>query len=176
MLALAQREKDRNRAENKPAANLTPLETEIIEFFVQLARSMGLPGSVAEIYGLLFISAQSLTLDDLVERLSMSRGGVSQGLAFLRRVGAVRVVYVPGDRRMRYEAVAELRNMVARFVQEQILPHLETGRQRLGRMDRLVKQLPAAERTRAGRRVKLLQSWERNVRFFLPAMVKILGK
>ena len=40
-----------------PAAPLSPLETEIIDLFVQVSRLLGQPRSLAEIYGLLFISA-----------------------------------------------------------------------------------------------------------------------
>src|SRR5437899_9064034 len=102
------------------AAPLSPLETEIIDLFVQVSRLLGQPRSLAEIYGLLFISARPLAMDDLIGRLQLSKGSASQGLKFLRNLGAVRTVYVAGDRRVHYQAVAELRNLVARFLREQI--------------------------------------------------------
>src|SRR5881392_2903241 len=80
-------------------AGLNPLETEIIDFFVQLSRLLGQPRSLAEIYGLLFISARPLSMDDLIERLQLSKGSASQGLKFLHSLGAIHMVYVPGDRR-----------------------------------------------------------------------------
>src|SRR5262245_15236674 len=86
------------------SAPLTPLETEIIDLFVQLSRLLGQPRSLAEIYGLLFISAQPLSMDDLIARLQLSKGSASQGLKFLRALGAVRMVYIAGDRRVHYEA------------------------------------------------------------------------
>jgi HTH-type transcriptional regulator, glycine betaine synthesis regulator len=70
------------------------LEVEIIDFFVQLSRLLGQPQSLAEIYGLLFISARPLAMDDLVERLHLSKGSTSQGLKLLRNIGAVKMVYV----------------------------------------------------------------------------------
>src|SRR5436853_1761730 len=100
-------------------ASLSPLETEIIDLFVQVSRLLGQPRSLAEIYGLLFISARPLAMDDLIERLRLSKGSASQGLKFLRNTGAVRTVYVAGDRRAHYEAVAELRNLSRRFLREQ---------------------------------------------------------
>jgi len=36
--------------------------------------------------------------------------------------------------------------------------------------------LPADERAHVNGRVRLLQSWEKNVRRFLPLVVKILGR
>src|SRR5450759_3377264 len=100
-----------------PSANgaVTELEAEVIGLFVQLSRVLGQPRSFAEIYGLLFISGHPLAMDHLIERLNLSKGSASQGLKFLRNIGAVRMVYVAGERRVHYEAVAELRNLVTRF-------------------------------------------------------------
>ena len=85
-----------------PIEPLTALETEIIDLFVQVSRVLGQPRSLAEIYGLLFISAQPLAMDDLIGRLNLSKGSASQGLKFLRNIGAVKMVYIPGDRRVHY--------------------------------------------------------------------------
>src|SRR2546421_11837008 len=112
-----------------PPAHLSPLETEIIDLFVQVSRLLGQPRSLAEIYGLLFISARPLAMDDLIERLQLSKGSASQGLKFLRNMGAIKMVYIPGERRVHYEAVAELRNLATRFLREQFVPHLDSGQQ-----------------------------------------------
>ena len=159
----------------KPAAQLNPLETEIIDLFVQLSRLFGQPRSLAEIYGLLFISARPLAMDDLIDRLRMSKGSASQGLKFLRNVGAVKMVYMPGDRRVHYEAVAELRNLITRFLRDQIVPHLNSGQERLERIAGMVRQLPASERARINGRVTMLQSWSKRGKRFLPTVMKILG-
>ena len=162
--------------ERAPAARLSALEMEIIDFFVQLSRLLGQPRSLAEIYGLLFISGRPLAMDDLIARLQLSKGSASQGLKFLRNIGAVRMVYMAGDRRVHYEAVAELRNLATRFLRDNVVPHLDNGQARLERIAAMVKQMPAEQRVRVNGRVKMLQSWERNVRRFLPLVVRILGK
>ncbi len=159
----------------KPAARLSLLETEIIDLFVQLTRLLGQPRSLAEIYGLLFITARPLAMDDLIERLRLSKGSASQGLKFLRNVGAVKTVYVPGERRAHYEAVAELRNLTTRYLREQIVPHLDSGQARLERIAGIVKQLPAEERVRVNGRVLMLQSWGKRGKRFLPMVVKMLS-
>ena len=46
-----------------------------------------------------------------MERLGISKGSASQGLKFLRTAGAIHMVYVSGDRRMHFEAVAQLRDL-----------------------------------------------------------------
>ena len=155
---------------------LSDLEAEVIGLFVQLARGLGQPRSLAEIYGLLFISATPLAMDDLIERLGLAKGTASQGLKFLRNVGAVRMVYVSGSRRVHYEAVAELRNLVSRFLRDQIMPHLDGGLDRIGQIAGLARQLPAEERARVTRRIALLQSWGKQGRKFLPVVVRLLGE
>src|SRR5690348_8962856 len=82
----------------KPGGSLNPLELEIIDLFVQVSRLLGQPRSIAEIYGVLFVSVKPLAMDDLIERLRISKGSASQGLKFLRNIGAVKPIYVAGDR------------------------------------------------------------------------------
>ena len=176
MLLVQENKKPDNVHDGQPRpAALNPLEIEIIDFFVQMSRVLGQPRSLAEIYGLLFISAQPLAMDDLIERLHLSKGSASQGLKFLRNIGAVKMVYVAGDRRVHYEAVAQLRDLVARFLRDQIVPELDSGQARLERIAVMVRQMPAEDRARFGGRVKMLQSWEKRGRKFLPMVVKILG-
>ncbi|NJR43396.1 MAG: hypothetical protein HC767_12780 [Akkermansiaceae bacterium] len=74
---------------------LDPLELQVVEFFVDGVRVLGLPRSIGEIYGLLFISQAPLSLDDLVQRLKISKGSASQGLRMLKGLGAVREVEIP---------------------------------------------------------------------------------
>lgn len=159
-----------------PAPALRSLEHEVISLFVQICGVLGMPRSVGEIYGLLFISPQPLAMDEIMIRLGMSKGSASQGLKFLRGAGAVQPVLVPSDRRMHYEAVAELRNLVTRFLQHKFIPHLDTSLARLDRITELTKTLPPEERRHVQGRLKLLQSWERNSRRVLPIMAKIIGK
>jgi DNA-binding transcriptional regulator GbsR (MarR family) len=160
-----------------PSANgaVTEMEAEVISLFVQLSRVLGQPRSFAEIYGLLFISGRPLAMDDLIERLHLSKGSASQGLKFLRNAGAIRMVYAPGDRRVHYEAVAELRNLVARFLRDYVVPELDASEARLQHIAGMVKQMPAGERERIAPRITMLQSWEKRTRRFLPVVLKLLG-
>src|SRR5476651_1311695 len=75
-------------------ARLNPVEVEVIHLFVLLSSALGQPASVAEIYGLLFVSPQPLTQDEFTGRLNLSKGSASQGLRYLLDLGAVRTVYV----------------------------------------------------------------------------------
>ena len=154
---------------------LEPVEVEVIHLFVQFSRALGQPRSVAEIYGLLFISHKPLPMDDLIERLNLSKGSGSQGLKYLQDLGTVRTVYVAGERRTHYEVVAELRNLAGRFLRQQILTHFEDSGTRLERIADQVKNLSGEQRKFVTTRVKLLRSWEKNGRRMLPFVAKMLG-
>ena len=154
---------------------LRPLEVEVIDLFVGLSRALGQPRSIGEIFGLLFISPQPLAMDHVMERLKLSKGSASQGLKFLRNLGAVRPVYVPGDRRVHYHAEAGLRNLAGNFIRETLEPHLGNGADRLNRLAALLKDLPADQRDHAKWRINLLRSWSKNARRILPVVLKLLG-
>jgi hypothetical protein len=51
----------------------------------------GVPKSVGQIYGLLYASPEPLSFSDIVERLEISKGSASQGLQFLRSLGAIKI-------------------------------------------------------------------------------------
>jgi DNA-binding transcriptional regulator GbsR (MarR family) len=159
----------------RPAARLSALETEVIELFVELSRLVGQPRSLAEIYGLLFVSSKPLAMDDVMERLRLSKGSASQGLKFLRNMGAVRMVYVPGERRVHYEAVAELRNLATRFLRDQVVPQLDNAHARLERISSLINEAPASERLRVNVRLTMLRSWGKRGKKFLPLVLKLMG-
>ncbi len=157
------------------SAPLNPVEVETIHLFVQLSRALGQPPSVAEIYGLLFISPQPLPQDEFIDRLNLSKGSASQGLRYLLDLGAARTVYVAGDRRVHYEAVAELRNLAGRFLRQQVFHYFEDSGERLDRIDGEARKLSGAERDHALARVKMLKSWSKNARRVLPLLLALLG-
>lgn len=128
------REEITQKQETFNASRLDPVAVEVIDLFVQFSRALGQPRSVAEIYGLLFISHHPLAMDELIERLDLSKGSASQGLKYLQELGAVRTVYVAGERRTHYQAVAELRHLAGSFLRQQILTHFEDSEARLARI------------------------------------------
>lgn len=159
-----------------PPAGLTSLESEAVDLFVGLAQVVGLPKSIGQIYGLLYISTTPLSLDDIAERLDISKGSASQGLKFLRTTGAVRVCGEHDSRCDHYEAETGLRTLATGFLKEQIEPHLESGEDRLVRLKRLAATAPAAERAHIVQRVKQLESWHRRAAGLLPLLIRFLGK
>lgn len=156
-------------------SRLQPVEIEIIHLFIQFAAALGQPRSTAEIYGLLFVSEKPLAMDTMIERLNMSKGSASQGLKYLQDLGAVRTVYVAGDRRTHYEAIAELRKLAGRFLRQQLLTHFEDTESRLDRIAALTQKLSEEQRKHIAERISLLRRWERTGRRVLPFFLKMLA-
>ena len=119
------------------------LELESIDFFVRLMSMLGMPRSVGEIYGLLYFSQDSLPMDQIASRLGISIGSASQGLRTLRALKAVKTAYVAGDRRDHYFAETEFRRLFSTFIKDEIMPHLDSAKERITRME---ESLPPGER------------------------------
>ena len=166
--------KERTPTKLTAPKGITKLEAEVICMFVQLSRALGQPRSYAEIYGFIFISARPLTLEDVITRLRISRGSASMGLKFLRDLGAIKIVYIPGNRSIHYEAVAQLRLLAARFLQTQVFPQFDSSRERLDAISEMVKELPATERAHVSARIKTLRTWADRTERLMPLLMKIL--
>jgi len=69
----------RNSFESGGSQPLAPVELEVIQIFVQIAQVLGLPKSVGEIYGLLFCAMEPLNFDEIMRRLTISKGSTGQG-------------------------------------------------------------------------------------------------
>jgi HTH-type transcriptional regulator, glycine betaine synthesis regulator len=160
---------------DKGMETLNSLEVEVTRLFSQLSHALGQPPSVGEIYGLLFISPPPLTMDDLIERLQLSNGSASQGLKYLRQLGAVREVEVAGSRRTHYEAVAELRKLTRNFLRQRISPHLSDSGIRLKQISEKAQQLTGDAQTHGLARIKLLQSWDKHASRMLPFLLEMLS-
>lgn len=159
---------------SREGAALTDLEKEVIDVFVQVARILGQPKSIGEIYGLLFISEKPLPMDTIIEKLQMSKGSASQGLKFLRNMRAVKLVYEVGDRRDHYIAEASLRALASGFISEEVEPHLESGRARLERMQLLLQAKDSPNGTFQAERVKRLGNWHKRSGQLLPLLMKFI--
>ena len=158
-----------------PGAVLSRVEIGVIDFFVSAVKVLGMPKSIGEIYGLLFVSPHPVPLDTLCLRLNMSKGSASQGLKLLRAFGAVRAVYEAGDRRDHFTAEIELKRLAAGFMREQIQPRLNHGEERLNQLNQLGHTLPAnAEGEFQRERLAKLGRWSDRSREVLPLIGGLL--
>ncbi len=154
---------------------LSELEVEAIEMFINFLKLIGLPKSVGEIYGLLFVAPRPMAMDDIMGRLDISLGAASQGLKLLRSFGAVRVTYAAGDRRDHYVADLELSKFATAFIKEELQPRMERASQRIERMEQLLPELSPKERRLTEERIERLKHWLDKGRKILPWLVRFMN-
>ena len=160
-------------------------------FFAEIVQLFGIPKSVGQIYGLLYVSPQPLGLTEIVERLEISKGSASQGLQLLRSLGAIHeadpasststynligsgAVAPRPSRGVAYEPELSLRQLVTGILRERIAPSASAGADRLKHLNRLAGQSPAHAAFYL-ERVSQLTTWSKQFTTILPLLSALLG-
>jgi DNA-binding transcriptional regulator GbsR (MarR family) len=116
---------------------LDPVEQEFVDLWRGMGSLWGISPTMAEIHGLLFITGDVLSMDDIMARLSISRGNVSMNLTKLLEWGLIRRVHrrEPAGARRRdyYESIGDVWEMftliAAQRKRRELDPMLNTLRQ-----------------------------------------------
>ena len=133
-------------ASRSMAESLPTCRREFVETAGRVCQRLGLPRSTGQIYGLLYLSARPLSLDDISELLSLSKASASTGTRQLSAWQAVKQVWVPGDRRDHFEAVGDLRELLRTAYEKFFRPKLERS---VTKMDQLLADLEADRKSGA---------------------------
>jgi DNA-binding transcriptional regulator GbsR (MarR family) len=83
-----------------------------LERINQICREYGLNNIMAQLYAVLYLSNKSLSLNEMAERLKISKGSVSINIRALERYGVVRRVWVKGSRKDYYEAETDISRVI----------------------------------------------------------------
>ena len=108
-------------------------------------------------------------------RLQLSRGSASEGLRWLRSLGAVNQVYLPGIRKEHFIAETSLRKLASGYLRDRIDPHLENGPTRLSVLESSIDpSSPSAhfEKSRLGQ----IAGWYKFFGKVLPLIKALAGK
>jgi DNA-binding transcriptional regulator GbsR (MarR family) len=89
-----------------------------VEAWGAMGALWGINRSVARVHALLMASDEPLSLDEIADRLRMSKGNASMSLRDLRNFGVVRQVEAPGDRRDFYVTEPDVWTMFFRILTE----------------------------------------------------------
>lgn len=146
----------------------------MVDFFVDAAELLGVPKSVAAIYGIVFASPAPLSFAEIESRLDISKGSVSQGLRLLREVGAVKEVSTDADKAELFEPDLEIRKLVSHFLESRIEKQLNSGKTRLADLQRSVPDFKQGESALLRGRLKHLQGSHAKARALLPLVKTFL--
>lgn len=102
---------------------------EIRERFVEAAgrvtQSFGAGRALGQVYAHIYFSRTAQALEDLVRDLGISKGGASMTVRQLEQWGALRKVWVRGDRKDYYEATEEFGKIVRRALLDMVGREME---------------------------------------------------
>jgi DNA-binding transcriptional regulator GbsR (MarR family) len=93
------------------APPLDKVEDDFVELWNNMASLWGVSPTMARIHGLLYITGASLSMDDIMARLGISRGNVSMNLSRLVEWGLVKKLHKRGDRREYFESISDVWEM-----------------------------------------------------------------
>ena len=150
------------------SASVVGFEEAVVDFFVDAADLLGVPKSVAVLYGVVFASPQPLSFADIEARVTLSKGSISQGLRVLREMGAIKEVSAPADRSELFTPDLEMRRLIQRFLEQRLRKQLDAGKSRLGDLQRALPDLEKSHAETLRTRIKQLQSWHEKARALLP--------
>ena len=160
----------------------------------EMGQTWGINRTMAEIHALLYITAQPLCTDDVMERLNISRGNASMSLRALCDWGIVRRLHKRGERREYFESLGDVWEMFSLIAAErkrrEMDPVLETIRQcqqmlneaALGKAAAKREDVQATRQRLAGMEEfmqvtnKIFQQFIGNARSGLTKVVKVLLK
>jgi len=89
-------------------AKLTDVQDIILGKINNICNKFGLNNVMAKLYAVLYLNNKPLSLNDMVERLDMSKASISINIRALERYGVVRRVWVKGSRKDYYEAETDI--------------------------------------------------------------------
>lgn len=117
----------------------------IINNVNQICRKLGLNNAMAQLYVILYLSDKPLSLDDMLERLKISKGSVSVNIRALERYGAVRKVWIKGSRRDYYEAEMDVVKVVVKQIKSIINDRLSEVEVMISASDAIVDKITTSD-------------------------------
>jgi len=84
----------------------------------RMSSSWGINRTMAQIHALLLVTGEPHSVDDMIERLHISRGNASMNLRDLVDWGVIKRLRKPGDRKDIYQSDSDILHMFARVVRE----------------------------------------------------------
>jgi DNA-binding transcriptional regulator GbsR (MarR family) len=148
--------------------DVVAFEGQMVDFFVSAAELLGVPKSVAAVYGIVFASPEPLNFSEIAARLDFSSGSVSQGLRVLKEIGAIKPTHTDKDKLERFVPDLELRKLVTRFLEQRLGKQLNAGSERLAGLKQAVPTGDKAAAKELNRRLKSLSDWHARAEQLLP--------
>ena len=170
VIALTSKSKVHKPKPSRVVSGTTP-EDSILNLCIKLCSILGLPKSIGLIYGAVFASPKPVEAGQICLKLKISRGSVSQGLRFLKELGAIRSEGLNGNRAEHFVAEDHLRKAIETFVSQKIGPAFEELGEEVARLEKDPSQ-PLPEDLKE--KLETIRRWHSHGKLLLPLVTGFL--
>lgn len=115
-----------------PPAQLLKAQDRFIDAWGRMGSVWGISRTMAEVHALLFVTGESMSADEIMERLHISRGNASMSLRALVEWGVIAKAPKRGERRDYFEAEQDVWAMFRAILRERVKREVEPLLESLG--------------------------------------------
>ncbi|MFH0878904.1 MAG: hypothetical protein V2A34_04255 [Lentisphaerota bacterium] len=112
-----------------------------VETAGHFTQSLGAGRVLGQVYTQVYFSREPQSLDDLTRDLEISKGSASMAVRQLEQWGALRRVWIKGDRKDYYEALDSLGKIIRKALLDMIGRKMEVGDSLLDQAEATLKQV-----------------------------------
>jgi DNA-binding transcriptional regulator GbsR (MarR family) len=126
---------------------IVEIHESVIETMGRISSFWGFSKIMGQLYGLLYLSSKPLTLQEMAESLSISKGNVSINIRNLLRWNMVKRVWVKGDRKDYYEAETDFWKIIRGVLREREKKEFSQALSSIGKLRQQTKELKRISKT-----------------------------
>lgn len=162
--------------------DLIAVHNSMLDGLSQLSEYLGFSKVMGQLYGALLLSSEPLSLDDLMDTLSISKASVSMNIRTLEHMGMVRQVWVRGGggRRKYYEAETDFLQIVSTIVSGREMRDLDRAltvlHESIDRLNRATPQMNEAEQQMAQVYIERISQMETMFKFAQMLITSLLAR
>ncbi|MFW6134257.1 MAG: GbsR/MarR family transcriptional regulator [Elusimicrobiota bacterium] len=105
-----------------------------------LASRLSLSPIAGQIYGLLYMSPRPVSLNEMVEKLNISKGSASTNVRALESWNAVRKVWVDNTRKDYYEANPDTLSILTKRIKQGLKRRLDESKDKMEYIEKSIKK------------------------------------
>jgi DNA-binding transcriptional regulator GbsR (MarR family) len=120
----------------KNTAELTELEDIVVQAAGEMAESLNINRLIGQVFALLYIRPDPVTLDEMVEKLRISKGSASTTIRTLEDWNAVKKIWVPASRKDYYTAEQDFLKVISDRLQHGFAIRLGYANEKMERMEK----------------------------------------
>ncbi|MGD0463881.1 MAG: transcriptional regulator [Tepidisphaeraceae bacterium] len=155
------------------ATQLRTAQDLFIRRWGEMGQTWGINRTMAEIHALLYVVAEPLCTDDVMERLHISRGNSSMSLRALCDWGIVRRLHKLGERREFFESLTDVWDMFSLITAERKRREMDPVLETIRECRRMLDEKSIGKQAARGREVQLTRERLAGMEEFMEVTNKI---